>query len=196
MSIDVGSRLRFVRERQGLSQRELAKLTGVTNSTISLIEASRMNPSIGALKRILDGIPIGLSEFFAIEPNAPSRVFYAAGELTEIGKGPISYLQVGESRFGRSLQILSETYEPGADTGRVPLTHDGQLDLTDLGALLDGAKVFSFTAMSNVLGTITPVKLLCDAAHAAGADSGRDYSPLSGLLQGVATARFLGGPSR
>ena len=51
----------------------------------------------------------------------------------------------------------------------VPLTHDGQLDLTDLAALLDGAKVFSFTAMSNVLGTITPVKLLCDAAHAAGA---------------------------
>jgi len=51
----------------------------------------------------------------------------------------------------------------------VPLTADGQLDLTDLPALLDGAKVFSFTAMSNVLGTITPVKLLCDAAHAAGA---------------------------
>ena len=51
----------------------------------------------------------------------------------------------------------------------VPLTNDGQLDLTDLSTLLDGAKVFSFTAMSNVLGTLTPVKLLCDAAHAAGA---------------------------
>jgi len=51
----------------------------------------------------------------------------------------------------------------------VPLTADGQLDLTGLATLLDGAKVFSFTAMSNVLGTITPVKVLCDAAHAAGA---------------------------
>ena len=51
----------------------------------------------------------------------------------------------------------------------VPLTADGQLDLTDLATLLDGAKVFSFTAMSNVLGTITPVKVLCEAAHAAGA---------------------------
>ncbi|MCU1392077.1 MAG: putative cysteine desulfurase [Ilumatobacteraceae bacterium] len=51
----------------------------------------------------------------------------------------------------------------------VPLTTDGQLDLTELPALLDGAKVFSFTAMSNVLGTINPVKVLCDAAHAAGA---------------------------
>ncbi len=51
----------------------------------------------------------------------------------------------------------------------VPLTADGQLDLTTLAQLLDGAKVFSFTAMSNVLGTITPVQQLCAAAHAAGA---------------------------
>jgi cysteine desulfurase/selenocysteine lyase len=51
----------------------------------------------------------------------------------------------------------------------VPLTTDGQLDLTDLDQLLDGAKVFSFTAMSNVLGTIPPVARLCAAAHDAGA---------------------------
>ena len=51
----------------------------------------------------------------------------------------------------------------------VPLTADGQLDLTDLTSLLDGAKVFAFSAMSNVLGTITPVRHLCDAAHNAGA---------------------------
>jgi cysteine desulfurase/selenocysteine lyase len=51
----------------------------------------------------------------------------------------------------------------------VPLTADGQLDLTTLPALLDGAKVFAFTAMSNVLGTITPARQLTDAAHDAGA---------------------------
>ena len=51
----------------------------------------------------------------------------------------------------------------------VTLTADGQLDLTDLSTLLDGAKVFSFTAMSNVLGSITPVQQLCAAARAAGA---------------------------
>ncbi len=51
----------------------------------------------------------------------------------------------------------------------VPLTNDGQLDLSTLPSLLDGAKAFCFTAMSNVLGTINPVRQLCDAAHAAGA---------------------------
>ncbi len=57
----------------------------------------------------------------------------------------------------------------GIELRWVPLTEDGQLDLTDLDRLLDGAKAFSFTSMSNVLGTLTPVARLCDAAHAAGA---------------------------
>ncbi|MEI8160159.1 MAG: SufS family cysteine desulfurase [Actinomycetes bacterium] len=57
----------------------------------------------------------------------------------------------------------------GIELRWVPLTDDGQLDLTNLDSLLKGAKAFSFTAMSNVLGTITPVQQLCAAAHAAGA---------------------------
>lgn len=126
MSIDVGERLRFVRRRQNLSQRALAKRAGVTNSTVSLIESGQMNPSVGALKRILDGVPIGLAEFFALEPEEKRRAFYAAEELVEIGKGPISYRQVGENLAGRALQLLSERYEPGADTGRVPLVHEGE----------------------------------------------------------------------
>ncbi len=57
----------------------------------------------------------------------------------------------------------------GIEIRWIPLTDDYQLDLTDLDRLLDGAKALSFTAMSNVLGTITPVRRLVDAAHAAGA---------------------------
>jgi cysteine desulfurase/selenocysteine lyase len=59
--------------------------------------------------------------------------------------------------------------ERGIELRWVPLTGDGQLDLTDLGQLLEGARAFAFTAMSNVLGTINPVRRLADAAHAAGA---------------------------
>ncbi|MBY3312572.1 cupin domain-containing protein [Rhizobium laguerreae] len=126
MSVDIGSRLRHLRIAHKLSQRELAKRTGVPNSTISLIESNASNPSVGALKRILDGIPIGLAEFFAFEPERPRKAFYAAEELVQIGKGAISYRQVGENLFGRSLQILKECYQPGADTGKVPLVHEGE----------------------------------------------------------------------
>ena len=57
----------------------------------------------------------------------------------------------------------------GIELRWVPLTDDGRLYLTDLDRLLDGAKAFAFTAMSNVLGTINPVAKLCAAAHDAGA---------------------------
>jgi transcriptional regulator with XRE-family HTH domain len=126
MSVDIGGRLRFIRARHKVSQRELAKRSGVTNSTISLIESNQMNPSVGALKRILDGIPMGLAEFFALEPERKHKAFYRSDELTEIGKKPISYRQVGDNLFGRALQILKERYEPGSDTGRVPLVHEGE----------------------------------------------------------------------
>ena len=59
--------------------------------------------------------------------------------------------------------------ERGIEIRWIPVASDGTLDLTNLDTLLDGAKVLSFTAMSNVLGTITPTRLLTDAAHAAGA---------------------------
>jgi transcriptional regulator with XRE-family HTH domain len=124
--VDIGGRLRHVREAAGLSQRQLAKQAGITNSTVSLIEANRTNPSVGALKRILDAIPIGLAAFFSFEPEGDPGPFYRAAELVEIGKGAISYRQVGRTMIGRQLQILSECYQPGAATGRIPLSHEGE----------------------------------------------------------------------
>lgn len=60
--------------------------------------------------------------------------------------------------------------EKGATIRYVPVTADGLLALGDLDSLLNPrTKVFAFTAMSNVLGTITPVKQLVQAAHRAGA---------------------------
>lgn len=59
--------------------------------------------------------------------------------------------------------------ERGIELRWIPLTDDGQLDLTDLDRLIDGVKLVSFSAMSNVLGTLTPVREIADRAHAAGA---------------------------
>ena len=59
--------------------------------------------------------------------------------------------------------------EIGIELRWIPVQSDGHLDLTDLDALLDGAKILSFAAMSNVLGTLTPVEDLVSAAHTAGA---------------------------
>lgn len=128
MTLNIGPRLRAVRKQNGLSQRELARRAGVTNATVSLIESNGINPSVGSLKRVLDGIPMGLAEFFAFEmpEDAEQKVFFPANELVEIGRGGISYRQVGVDLTGRALQILDERYAPGADTGKILLRHEGE----------------------------------------------------------------------
>ncbi|NCG40338.1 MAG: SufS family cysteine desulfurase [Actinobacteria bacterium] len=64
-------------------------------------------------------------------------------------------------------QILAEGL--GFEIRWIPLGDDGTLDLTNLDELLEGVKLCSVTAMSNVLGTLNPIRKISDAAHAAGA---------------------------
>ena len=59
--------------------------------------------------------------------------------------------------------------ERGIELRFIPVGDDGMLDLSDLDNLLDGARLVSITAMSNVLGTITPIARIAEAAHRAGA---------------------------
>ncbi|HEY2430955.1 MAG TPA: SufS family cysteine desulfurase [Acidimicrobiales bacterium] len=59
--------------------------------------------------------------------------------------------------------------ERGIELRFIPLAPDFTLDLTELDRLVDGAKLVGVTAMSNVLGTITPVGRIGEAAHGAGA---------------------------
>jgi cysteine desulfurase / selenocysteine lyase len=56
--------------------------------------------------------------------------------------------------------------ERGIEIRWIPLTDDFRLDLTELDALLDGARLLAISAMSNVLGTINDIRPLADAAHA------------------------------
>ena len=114
---DIGQRLRELRMMHGHSQRELAKRAGVTNGTISLIEQNRISPSIGSLKKVLDGFPISIADFLTLDLRHKARVFYAAKELREIGSGAISFKLVGRDTQGRALQMMHERYQPGADTG-------------------------------------------------------------------------------
>jgi cysteine desulfurase/selenocysteine lyase len=59
--------------------------------------------------------------------------------------------------------------QKGLELRYLGVTDDGCLDLSDLEQKLDGARVVAVTAMSNVLGTLPPVRQIADAAHAAGA---------------------------
>jgi cysteine desulfurase / selenocysteine lyase len=101
--------------------------------------------------------------------EALNLVAYSWGR-TNVGAGDT--ILVTEMEHHSNLvpwQVLAQA--TGARLRFVRVTDDGLLDLSDLDRLLDGAKVFAFTAVSNTLGTINPVKELCARARAAGAVS-------------------------
>ena len=134
MDQEIGRRLRDIRIRMQLSQRQLARQSGVANATISQIEAGKLNPTVSMLKKVLDGFPTSLSEFFGDEFEAQEQVFFRAGELTEIADGGVSFMQVGANLHNKSVQLIKECYQPGAGTGRHAITHDGE----ECGIILSG----------------------------------------------------------
>jgi transcriptional regulator with XRE-family HTH domain len=126
LSIDVGAHLRAVRTMYGLSQRELAKRAGVTNGLISLIEQNRVSPSVSSLKKVLDGIPMSIAEFFTLDLSASPQVFYRSDELTDLGDGSVALRLVAGRRANRAMSVMHERYAPGADTGADMLRHEGE----------------------------------------------------------------------
>ena len=134
--MDVGVRLQGIRKLKGLSQRELAKRAGVTNSTISMIEKNSVSPSISSLKKVLSGIPMSLVEFFSLDMDEENttQVVYKADELLSMSSGEVAFKLVGKAHPNRALAFLDETYPPGADTGDDMYSHEGE----EAGMLIEG----------------------------------------------------------
>jgi transcriptional regulator with XRE-family HTH domain len=148
MSIDVGAHLKAVRQMYGLSQRELAKRAGVTNGLISLIEQNRVSPSVSSLKKVLDGIPMALADFFTMDVGVKPQVFFPREELADIGSGSVELRLVGVRLANRSMSILHERYAPNADTGEEMLAHAGE----EGGVVVRGRIELTVSGEARVLG--------------------------------------------
>jgi len=148
LSIDVGAHLRAVRTLYGLSQRELAKRAGVTNGLISLIEQNRVSPSVSSLKKVLDGIPMSLAEFFTLDLGSSPQVFFQGDELPVLGDRDVTFRLVAARRPNRAMAVMHERYAPGADTGADMLRHNGE----EGGVVVSGRIELTVGAETRVLG--------------------------------------------
>lgn len=132
IEFDVGARLKAIRQQNGLSQRQLAEASGVPHGQISMIETNKSSPSVASLRKILGGLSLGMSEFFEPDASDDDKPFHTPSDLRDLTsrlyseangfEGTITLKQVGNARL-HGLQILQETYEPGADTGADMLEH-------------------------------------------------------------------------
>src|SRR3974390_561792 len=126
MDLDVGAKLRALRQLHGLSQRELAKRAGVTNGMISLIEQNRVSPTVSSIKKVLDGIPMGLAEFFALDLAATPAVFYPRAEQVTVSTSPFERQLLAASRTPRALSVVRDRLAPGAASSDALQVADGE----------------------------------------------------------------------
>ncbi len=117
---NIGSKLKELRIRRGLGMRELAQRSGISHSSISLIERNRMSPSVDTLSAILDALGTTLVGFFTdFHPVTVHSAFYGASDLVEIGKvNSVSHRIVGINHPNRQLLMLYETYAVGARSAK------------------------------------------------------------------------------
>ncbi|WP_458735835.1 cupin domain-containing protein [Zobellella taiwanensis] len=144
---DVGTRLKAVRLMRNISQRELAKRTGVTHSSLSLIEQGKVSPSVSSLKKILDGIPMTVGEFFTLDLQNTDQIFFSPDELQDVGSGNLSLKLVGYNRKNRAMSFIVETYPPGVDTGHDMMAYHGE----EAGVVIEGEIEITIGAQHRLL---------------------------------------------
>src|SRR5512143_2752951 len=125
LSVDVGVRLRELREARGISMRALAARSGLSANALSMIERGRTSPSVSTLYKLADALAIPVTEFFApgaekqnvllIKADARTRVPFANGVWEGLG---------GEKFTGR-VEPFVLTLESGASSGQHPMIHAG-----------------------------------------------------------------------
>ena len=143
----VGPRLLSVRRKFGYSQRQLAKLSGVSNASISLIEKDKINPSLGTLIKLISVFEISMAEFWQIESTRHEQVFFRFNELEKIVSNHVTFWQVNPSADNR-LVFQYEKYDVGADTGESKLSVDCEM----VGIVIEGRIDISVGEHTNILG--------------------------------------------
>jgi transcriptional regulator with XRE-family HTH domain len=148
--VNVGKRLKEVRKKASLSQRELAKKVGVTNSTISMIEKNNVSPSVGSLQKILSGVSMTLLEFFEAEDNDVyiPQISYRSEDLLDVSSSQVKRKLLGQFFPNRQLEFTIETFPPGAEK-----SIDMGVETGDkAGYVLTGQLVLTIGERTNVVG--------------------------------------------
>jgi transcriptional regulator with XRE-family HTH domain len=113
-----------MRERRNLTQGELAKSSGLSRNTLSLLERGKTSPTVSTLKRLAGALGVDINAFF--NPIDDERVIHTKNSRRpklDLAQGVMSDLGVG--MHDQLVTPLILQLDPGAQSGP-PLSHEGQ----------------------------------------------------------------------
>jgi len=123
--VEVGQRLRLLRDERGISMRTLARRSGLSANALSMIERGLTSPSVSTLNKLAMALEVPITAFFRLEPVREQIVFRKASERARVPfqRGLIEGLG-GEAFTGR-VDAMLLTLEAGGGSGPHGMLHTG-----------------------------------------------------------------------
>ena len=137
-NIDLGGRVKQIRKRQAMAQKELAALVGVTPSTISQIESGTIYPSLPALYKIAQVLDVPVAALFQDRSAASAPVVFSGPgirlSLADLPKSDVVGFRLSPANFAADAEPYVIEIPEGKKLGGHFFAHKGQ----ELGYLLEG----------------------------------------------------------
>jgi transcriptional regulator with XRE-family HTH domain len=121
--LQLGPRIRALRQARNVTLRELAARAGVTESFLSQVEREVTSPSIASVQRIAHALDLAIAELFTEE--APrGRVVRRAERRRIVYPGLRAVDEFLTAGLSGRFQVILSTIDPGGGTGDEPYAHD------------------------------------------------------------------------
>jgi transcriptional regulator with XRE-family HTH domain len=115
--IEVGNRIRALREAMGLSLRDLAERSGVSAPMLSQVERGETSPTLAVAGKIAAGLELSLSQLLRLDEGESVSVVPADGRRRGGGVRGHSYEIVTPGLPGQRAEVSLHVLKPGAATG-------------------------------------------------------------------------------
>lgn len=125
ISVDVGSRLRGLREERGVSMRALARRSGLSANALSMIERSLTSPSVSTLYKLAGALEVPITAFFREEPPRNKIVHCKANERVRVPLVKGVWEGLGGESFTGRIEPFMITVESGGSSGPYGMLHTG-----------------------------------------------------------------------
>jgi transcriptional regulator with XRE-family HTH domain len=125
LTIDVGGRLRELRQERRMSMRALARASGLSTNALSMIERAKTSPSVSTLYKIAEALEVPITAFFRVEPERKPLVFCRASERSQVGFNSGLWEGLGGESFSGHVEPFMLSLDPGANSGSFSMLHTG-----------------------------------------------------------------------
>lgn len=124
-SVNVGGRLREMREERRVSMRGLAAKSGLSANALSMIERGKTSPSVSTLYKLADAMGVDITAFFGEPVERQTVVFVSADERARVPFQRGLWEGLGGEKFVGKVLPFVLTLESGGGSGHHTMVHTG-----------------------------------------------------------------------